>query len=414
MAENTTRDIDFSGYITLDGGTTTDSLVIGWSQSTNITVSRPNPAYPFSLRFSPAQNWWGSAPIWLSIFKVVDGVYTDPVSRGITLVVTNEETPPDFFFPSKNDPNPVGEGYTYVKTEGFEPWTIDFSNIVQVYDGTSFSLYLYPTEFPEPIIAEQRSTVGGAITNGGRIVTFKLNPEHPRYPHYFGTYRFGATAVDNHQAGAFKSTTFDIRVDNINDPPEITSFIPAEYVVLDQDDTQAFFVTATDVDLEPITYQWVYEYTLNGIVYTETLQTTGPNLSGSDTFTHIFNIPGIHTITCNVIDAAGLSDSRVWQVEVHPVGPQFDPDGLVEHPFSQSVTNLTFGTEGLVISAPGIDPTGLVIYYTAVSTNPLVPSYPTPQVYTGPIPIPIPPQDYTYTVTAWYTHPDYPESQHVT
>ncbi len=68
----------------------------------------------------------------------------------------------------------------------------------------------------------------------------------------------------------------------------------------------------------------------------------------------------------------------------------------------------------MVISAPGIDPTGLVIYYTANSTDPLVPSYPVPQVLLGTHSDPIPPQNYTFTITAWYTHPDYPESHHVT
>lgn len=407
-------DYDFGPYVSVDGGTDLSTLTLGWSQSTNLTVTRPDPAFPFILRFTPRVNWFGDAPVWLSIFQVVDGVFTNPVSIGITIRVKNVPTPPTFHFPNISSPGAVGSGYIYERTEGFAPWTVDFSNIVQYYDGTGFNLFLYPTEFPEPILAEQRNTANGPIVNGGKIVTFRLNPDHPRYPNYYGTYRFGATAVDNHSSGAFRSTTFDIRVANINDAPEITLFSPDAYVVLDQDDSQSFSVNAIDVDLEPLTYQWVYEYTLNGIVYTETMQTTGPTLAGTDSFTHIFNIPGIHTITCNVIDAAGLMDTQVWQVEVHPEGPQFDPEGLVEHPFSQSVTNLTFGTEGVVISAPGIDPTGLVIYYTATSTDPLVPSYPVPQVYTGPIPIPIPPQNYTYTITAWYTHPDYPESQHVT
>ena len=414
LGAETYLDYDFAPYISVDGGTDLNSLIIGWSQSSNIEVTRPDAAQPYVLRFTPKIRWFGDAPVWVSIFQVVDGIYTNPVSIGITIRVKNAPTPPTFSFPSITDPSPVNSGYVYEKIEGFEPWTVDFSNIVEYFDGNGFNLFLYPTEYPEPILAEQRNTPGGPIVNGGKIVTFRLNPDHPRYPYYYGTYRFGSTAVDNHPSAAFKSTTFDIYVENINDAPEITAYTPASTIALDQNDTQVFTVTAIDVDLEPISYEWVYAYTLNGVDYVDIMQTTGPTLAGNDTFTHLFNIPGHHTVTITVTDADGLSDSHTWQIEVHPEGPQFDPEGLVTHPFSQSVTNLSFGTEGLVISAPGIDQTGLVIYYTSSSTNPLVPDYSTPQVYTGPIPIPIPPRDYTYTVTAWYTHPDFPESQHVT
>jgi hypothetical protein len=148
------------------------TLTLGWSQSTNLTVTRPDPAFPFILRFTPRVNWFGDAPVWLSIFQVVDGVFTNPVSIGITIRVKNVPTPPTFHFPNISSPGAVGSGYIYERTEGFAPWTVDFTNIVQYYDGTGFNLFLYPTEFPEPSLAEQRKTANGPIVNGGKIVTF--------------------------------------------------------------------------------------------------------------------------------------------------------------------------------------------------------------------------------------------------
>jgi len=400
FVEDTPYDFDFQPYINLTAGTTLDSLRIGWSQSSVFTITRPDEVnHPFLIRFTPASHFFGTRPVWITIYQVVNGDLTNPVSTGINVTVTNQPTSPEFSFPSVTDPSPVHSGYVYSMTED-TTFTLDFKDIVTIFDGNvsgttprNFDLYITQTTFPNMIQVSQSEN------NNGQIVTFTPNPN------YFGTQYFIVTAVDKVPPYQWASTTFGINVVNVNDDPVITSFLPPTPVLLNQGDSQAFSVVVDDPDADVLAYTWTLEGTLNGAPLT-VVDTAG------STFNYAFINPGFYTLTLVVDDGHGASDSQVWQITVSPAGPQFDPAGAV---FSTSVMNASFGTQGVHLYVAGVpDPSLAVIHFTTTSTDPTVTTYPTETIYTGPILIPVPPENYNYTITAWFTYPGQPESQHNT
>nr|MBP7309748.1 chitobiase/beta-hexosaminidase C-terminal domain-containing protein [Candidatus Cloacimonadota bacterium] len=399
--EDSTYEFDFAPYISLTGDTTLDSLYIAWSQSSFFTISKPDPAnFPFKLLFTPTTpHFYGTRPVWVSLYQEVGGIYINPVSVGINVTVTNIPTDPDFFFPNINDPDAVSADYIFDTLEE-TPLILDFGNIVKIYDGNvggttprNFELYITQTSFPNNIVFTQ------STNNNGQVVTFTPNQD------YFGTQYFIVTAVDKVAPYQWASTTFGINVINVNDDPVLDSFSPPSPLVLNQGESQTFNVVVSDVDMDVLSYTWTFSGVLNGVPFANVVSTT-------DSWTNEFINPGNFVLTLVVDDGNGGTITQVWQITVNPKGPQFDPEGDT---FSTSVVNTTFGTQGVVLSVTGINnPELATIWFTTSSTNPTVPVYPVPQIYTQPIPITVPPQDYTYTITAWFTHPDYSESQHNT
>ncbi len=399
--EDGSYEFDFAPYISLTGSTTLDSMYIAWSQSSFFTISKPDPInFPFKLLFEPTTaHFYGTRPVWVSLYQIVGGVYVNPVSVGINVTVTNIPTDPDFSFPSVDDPNAVSADYIFETLEETS-LTLDFVDIVTIYDGNvsgttprNFDLYITQTAFPNNIVFTQ------STNNNGQVVTFTPNEN------YFGTQYFIVTAVDKVAPYQWASTTFGINVINVNDDPVIDSFSPPSPVVLNQGETQVFSVVASDVDFDTLSYTWTFSGVLNGAPFANVVSTTS-------SWTNDFINPGNFVLTLVIDDGNGSTVTQVWQITVNPKGPQFDPEGDT---FSTSVVNATFGTPGVVLSVTGItNPELATIWFTTSSSNPTVPVYPTPQIYTQPIPISVPPQDYTYTITAWFTHPDYAESQHNT
>ncbi len=403
--EDTPWEFDFAPYIT--GTTPLDSLQIGWSQSTFFSVEAPYPAQPFKLRFTPAQDFFGTKPMWITIYRITEGVLSGPVSKGINITVTNQPDVPTFHFPTYDTPDNVAAGHIYEVIEDSPTGiTLNFANIVRIYDGSSYTIYITQTTFPNKI---------DVIQNPGndKLVTFIPIPD------YHGRQHFIVTAVENLSGGATQhvSTTFSIDVVNVNDPPVIDTYWPSNdptfaeqltSITIDQDDAIAFGVTASDADgdaiQEPLYYTWTLEGELNGVPFSRVEST-------NSTLNYTFNVPGFYVLTCDVrdrMDNSGYSVSHVWNITVSPMGPWFDPYG--------SNNTSTFSTsQNVVLSTPGVDNT--TIYYYATAVPPVVPnlgSLAEPLIYNGAINIPVPPQDYVFTITAWFTHPVLPTSQHVT
>ncbi len=409
--EDTPWEFDFAPYIQVTGGTPIDSLQIGWSQSSFFDVT-PVAGFPFKLRFTPIPDFFGTKPVWITLYRVNSGGgLSDPVSKGINVTVTNDEDLPTFHFPTYSTEPNVGSGYVYTMQEDTEVGiTINFANIVKIYDGSSYNVYITQTVFPFNI--EFTATLGN-----DKSFTFIPNPD------YNGTQNFIVTAVENLAGGATQhvSTSFAINVVPVNDPPIIDTYWPTNDptyaaqttdITINQDDLTSFGVTASDVDgsivTEPLFYTWTLEGDLNGVPFsrvestTSTLDYTVPDLNP-------FRVPGVYTLTCVVRDRAdnsGYSVNHVWNIAVSPDGPVFNPYG------SNNLSTFST-TQNVILSTPGVANT--TIYYYTTAVPPLVPSIGSlaePQVYTGPITIPVPPQDYVYTITAWFTHPILPESQH--
>lgn len=403
--EDTDWEFDFAPYIT--GTTPLDSLQIGWSQSSFFTVSAPYPLQPFKLRFTPVLDFFGTRPMWITLYRITNGELSGPVSKGINITVTNQPDLPTFHFPTVNTPGNVGSGYVYQVIEDSPTGiTLNFANIVKIYDGSSYTIYVTQTAFPNKVEVIQNPS-------NDKLVTFIPIPD------YHGRQHFIVTAVENLLGGATQhvSTTFSIDVVNVNDPPVIDSYWPTNdptyaaqstSITIDQDDTVAFGVIASDVDgdaiQEPLYYTWTLEGEFNGVPFSRIESTT-------NTLNYTFNVPGFYVLTCEVrdrIDNSGYAVTHVWNVTVSPIGPWFDPYGT---------NNIgTFSTtQNITLSTPGVDNTS--IYYYATAVPPVVPaigSLAEPMLYSGPINIPVPPQDYVFTITAWFTHPTLPTSQHVT
>ncbi len=401
--EDNTWEFDFEPYVSVNAGTTLNELQLGWSQSSFFTISAPYPAQPFKLRFVPNANFFGTKPVWVTLYRLDGTNLIDPVSKGINVTVTNDEDLPSFHFPTTSTPGNVSSGYQYsMQEDTLEGITINFGNIVTIYDGSSYNIYITQTTFPPRVNITQNET-------NDKIATFIPVAD------YSGVQYFIVTAVENLPGGVTQhtSTSFSIEVTPINDPPTVSSYLPTNDptytepvtdITIVQDDLVNFSITGNDVDAEPLFYTWTLSGSLNGAPFSTVESTT-------DVLNYTFNVPGIYTLVCEIRDRAdgsGYSVNHQWNIVVSPEGPWFAPWG------SNNVT--TFSTsQNVTLSTPGIDDT--VIYYYTTAVPPVVPaigSLAEPQIYNGPINIPIPPQDYVYTITAWFTHPSLPESVHKT
>lgn len=401
--EDNTWEFDFQPYISVDGGTTLSELRLGWSQSSFFTITAPDPLHPFKLQFVPVQNFFGTKPVWVTLYKLDGEDLIDPVSKGINVTVTNDEDLPSFHFPTISTPGNVSTGYMYsMQEDSVEGITLNFGNIVRIYDGTSFNIYITQTTFPAKVNITQAE-------GNDKIATFIP------VANYSGIQHFIVTAVENLPGGLTQhtSTSFSIEVTPINDPPTIVSYAPTNDptyaetetdMTIAQDDLVNFSITGNDVDADPLFYTWTLTGSLNGVPFT-----TVESITSSLNYT--FNVPGIYTLVCEVRDredGSGYSVSHQWNIVVSPEGPWFAPWG------SNNVTTFST-TQNVTLSTPGVDDT--VIYYYTTAVPPVVPSIGSPaepQIYNGPINIPVPPQDYVYTITAWFTHPTLPESVHKT
>jgi len=346
--------------------------------------------------------------MWITLYKVdpIDGSLSGPVSKGINITVTNEADLPTFHFPTYNTPGNVSDGYGGYSVEEDSPTgiTLNFDNIVRIYDGTKFNIYVTQTTFPPKMQIIQNES-------NDKLVTFIPTLDTHGIQHFI------VTAVETLSGATtqFVSTTFSIDVVPVNDPPVIDSYLPTNDftfveqitdIIINQDDAVAFNVVASDVDVEPLFYSWTLDGVLNGVPFSTIVSPT-------DALNYTFNVPGNYVLTCEVrdrLDGSGNAVNHVWNVSVSPKGPWFDPYG------SNNLSTFST-TQNVTLTTPGVDNT--TIYYYTTSTAPGdsgIGTLATPVVFNPGdfITIPIPPQDYVYTITAWFTHATLPESQHIT
>ncbi|MDA8717550.1 putative Ig domain-containing protein, partial [Alphaproteobacteria bacterium] len=122
-----------------------------------------------------------------------------------------------------------------------------------------------------------------------------------------GEYRFSIVATDD--KGGYDTQIFTLTVNNINDAP-VFDFAPPSST--NEDAAFSYQLTATDIDAtvvnETLTYQRV-----NGPDWLN-VSSTGL-LSGTPTNDHI----GTHSVTVQVTDSGGASDTKTFQLTVNNV-----------------------------------------------------------------------------------------------
>ena len=321
-----------------------------------------DPDNPLKLSFEPIpDNWNGTEQLVLVATDEESGEY---ILHAISITVTPVPDPPIW--------SGLPDGNLYITPEETELQINfqDYAECVDAADTNDFDLTIADPGWAVTITQEPPET--------GSLITFSpaLN--------FYGTASYVLTAVDR-SSGASSEQTIYLEVQAVNDPPEITGWLPLELEqTLDQGSSLSFSVTAADVDDAELTYIWTHSGTQNGMPF-ENVVSTSPNLDME------FDIPGTQTISCVVSDGEA-GDRVAWTVTVRPSGPLFAPPGGTY-------------TSGIAVSlaAPaGFD--DAVIYYTTDGSVPTEDS----AIYTASIPVDvIPDVENIVTIQAFFIHPDF-------
>jgi len=364
---------DFTEYLNPGSYTDVNNLVILTSNPEHFIITFPDPINRRIIRFEPRpQHWYGSELIAVSLYEdYLDGTHSEPFTAILRINVTSV---PDAPIVANL---PVANTF-YVEED--HVITVDFHDYVTCIDSapTNYDLFVTQTEisFPYSINVSQAPGING------NLVTFS-----PR-DNFNGIKNFIVTAVDR-QSNAFTAVQITVVVTPTNDPPTIDSYLPANLnLSVNQNDTVNFSVAVSDLDMNTLTHSWVLSGSLYGVPFSTELSTT-------TTLNHLFDIPGVYSLTYTVSD--GLeSDSVTWNISVSPVGPLFNPwGGVFDHGISVSL-----------MPPAGFE--GATIYYTTDGTIPTTGS----PVYMQPIDIPALGNIENFvTIKAFFTHPSFPPSQ---
>jgi hypothetical protein len=140
---------------------------------------------------------------------------------------------------------------------------------------------------------------------------------------FYNPYVITITVSD--ASGASDSDDFKLFIENVNDPPNITSWSPLGDPVINETENLTFTVNATDPDLihgDTLTYTWY----VNGVK-----NRSGTNLDSFTFYAGIYS-NGTYNISVNVSDTSGGSVTYNWTLtvldlnqppELVPIGPLF-------------------------------------------------------------------------------------------
>lgn len=141
-----------------------------------------------------------------------------------------------------------------------------------------------------------------------------------------------------------------VRVNPVNDAPEIVSWLPTANPTINEGESKVFQVSTRDVDADPLSYQWFVDAT--GII--------GATRSNYTLATAVTDELGRTTVVRVVVsDGSGGSGEREWTVTVH------NTNQACREPVITSPTSTTFTTDDdITFSATCLDPDGDVLTWT--------------------------------------------------
>jgi len=325
FAEDDSLTVDASLYVSDADG---DQLYLAASETNHVHITISG----MSVKFKSDPDWNGQEVV---AFSVSD----QPIRAGnrsittklVTVVVTPVQDAPVLSIPT---PLVLNEDSSL---------TIDLSPYISSTDNGTITLYaaqVPPMTLDININNKVVTITPQANWNGMKQVIFSVSER----------------VANQTPQTAVSSQEVVVQVNSVNDQPIYSGFLPNTPVVwVDQFEDQDYTLLASDVDND-IVYDWYIDGTLQ----------TNHNA----TFTSNFLLPGVYTVRGVVYDSE-YSYENSWTVNVHPVGPTFDPlAGTYTTPIDVTLeTVLTGGT----------------IYYTLDGSDPDENSL----VYTGPIHIPL-------------------------
>jgi hypothetical protein len=163
-----------------------------------------------------------------------------------------------------------------------------------VYDGSSMKLY------KDGVLVGQMPKSGNLSTSGSAGAFIGANPDgYGPFDGVLDDVRIYGRALSDAEISALASGT-------ANTPPAIDSYHPETPFEMDEGQTQAFAVQASDADDDPLTFSWALDGTpLTGVTGSACSYAPGPESAGqhaltvriSDGQTHV-----VHTWTVTVID----------------------------------------------------------------------------------------------------------------
>ncbi|MDD2210235.1 MAG: chitobiase/beta-hexosaminidase C-terminal domain-containing protein [Candidatus Cloacimonetes bacterium] len=333
-----TWDKDFEPYISnYNAG---DPLYMYWSPNSVFNISTIE-GEPSSLRFEPVDPLWhGSQDVAITISdeELVEGS-TNQSTWIFNITVDNDPDAPIFNFPNIDNDIPLGYRFN---TDEDVPLTINFVDYmtdtvryINSVDNMSYptAIQLYVAPVTSGMSYYQSNSGSGSGAGIGTTVTF-IPPENVVGD--YQDYIFLLTAKDRVYSQT-ATRTIKIRVNQVNDPPEILEVkvdgVDVQDLMgpFDQGNTHNLEVIANDIDGDILYYSWVLER-----------EGWSSEISTDANFDYLFNDPGNYQLTLTVRDRQDLEDeeifevSRSWDFSVRQTGPQFTPLGS-EGPFTEPI-----------------------------------------------------------------------------
>lgn len=325
FAEDDSLTVDASLYVSDADG---DQLYLAASETNHVHITISG----MSVKFKSDPDWNGQEVVAFSVSdQPIRAGNRSITTRLVTVVVTPVQDAPILSIPT---PLVLNEDSSL---------TIDLSPYISSTDNGTITLYaaqVPPMTLDININNKVVTITPQANWNGMKQVIFSVSER----------------VANQTPQTAVSSQEVVVQVNSVNDQPIYSGFLPNTPVVwVDQFEDQDYTLLASDVDND-IVYDWYIDGTLQ----------TNHNA----TFTSNFLLPGVYTVRGVVYDSE-YSYENSWTVNVHPVGPTFDPlAGTYTTPIDVTLeTVLTGGT----------------IYYTLDGSDPDENSL----VYTGPIHIPL-------------------------
>ena len=275
LIDTVTLDEDTNTTLNLDDYVSDNNpdSALTWNVTGNVNVQITIDPVTHIVTFAPAGNWSGQEDLTFTAYDPSGNYGQDNVR-----IIVNPLNDAPWIDPVI--PNQTAQ-------EDAAPWTLDLKNYQN--DVESSILIWTVSGVDASLLSITIDANNNAIftlvpnMNGSDLVTFTLS-----------------------DGLASASQDVLITVNPLNHAPTIDTFSPILNVNINEGSSQLFAITASDIDGDVLTYNWL----LDGI-----------SVSNTTTFNYsALNGPETHTLTANVSDGL-LSDSTTWTINVLNLPP---------------------------------------------------------------------------------------------